>query len=156
MLWLVKIWQVNSCVKFMQHLKRCLLWQLKLTEFRVNLWCFSTGCKKWNTAAIKSILLFMAGLFIGSLVEKCVACQTDNPISDGIVFVFHLAGCVRELWRLKRSLPYFIAVRSCISKYGKPWVIIAFTSNFMKSSGAVYEASLCTFVLRFDWDTDLT
>ena len=34
--------------------------------------------------------------------------------------------------------------------------IIVFISNFMKSSGAVYEASLCMFVLRFDWDTDLT
>ena len=39
-LWLVKIWQVSSCVKFMQHLESCLLWQLRLTEFRVNLWCF--------------------------------------------------------------------------------------------------------------------
>ena len=29
----------SSCEKFMQHLKTCLLWQLKLTEFRVNLWC---------------------------------------------------------------------------------------------------------------------
>ena len=40
MLWLVKIWQVSSCGKFMQHLKSCLLWQLKLTEFCVNLGCF--------------------------------------------------------------------------------------------------------------------
>ena len=40
MLWLVKIWQVSSCGKFMQHLESCLLWQLKLTEFCVNLWCF--------------------------------------------------------------------------------------------------------------------
>ena len=39
-LWLVKIWQVSSCGKFMQHLETCLLWHLKLTEFRVNLWCF--------------------------------------------------------------------------------------------------------------------
>ena len=39
-LWLVKIWQVSSCGKFMQHLKSCLLWQLKLTEFCVNLWRF--------------------------------------------------------------------------------------------------------------------
>ena len=38
-LWLVKIWQVSSCAKFMQHLESCLLWQLKLTEFWVNLWC---------------------------------------------------------------------------------------------------------------------
>ena len=40
MLWLVKIWHVSSCGKCMQHLESCLLWQLKLTEFCVNLWCF--------------------------------------------------------------------------------------------------------------------
>ena len=39
-LWLVKIWQVSSCGKFMQHFESCLLWQLKLREFCVNLWCF--------------------------------------------------------------------------------------------------------------------
>ena len=39
-LWLAKIWQVSSCGKFMQHLESCLLWQVKLTEFCVNLWCF--------------------------------------------------------------------------------------------------------------------
>ena len=50
--------------------------------------------------------------------ETCTCLISDGI--DGIVFVFHLAGCVRELWRLKRSLPYLIAVRSCISKYGKP------------------------------------
>ena len=47
MLWLVKILQVNSCRKFIQHLETCLLWQLKLTEFFVILWyllSFSTGC----------------------------------------------------------------------------------------------------------------
>ena len=60
---------------------------------------FFTGCKKWNTAAIKSVLLFMAGLFIRFLVEKYNASlvKADNPISDGIVFLFHLAGCMREL-----------------------------------------------------------
>ena len=39
-LWLVKIWQVSSCGKIMQHLESCLLWQLTLTEFCANLWCF--------------------------------------------------------------------------------------------------------------------
>ena len=29
-----------------------------------------------ETAAIKGPLLFMAGLFIGLLVEKCVACKS--------------------------------------------------------------------------------
>ena len=40
MLWLVKIWQLSLWGKFMQHLEPCLLRQLKLTEFCVNLWCF--------------------------------------------------------------------------------------------------------------------
>ena len=31
---------LSSCGKFMQHLESCLLWQLKLREFCVNLWCF--------------------------------------------------------------------------------------------------------------------
>ena len=39
-LWLVKIRQVSWCGKIMQHLESSLLWQLKLTEFCVNLWCF--------------------------------------------------------------------------------------------------------------------
>ena len=39
MLWLVKICQVSTCGKVVQHLESCLLWQLvlKLTEFCVNL-----------------------------------------------------------------------------------------------------------------------
>ena len=35
-----------------------------------------TGCTKWNTAAIKSLLLFIDSLFIGFLVERSVACQS--------------------------------------------------------------------------------
>ena len=49
-----------------------------LCQLVMYLTVFYTGCTKWNTAAIKSLLLFMAGLFIGFLVEKCVACQ--NPV----------------------------------------------------------------------------
>ena len=98
-LWLVKIWQVSSCGKFMQRLETCLLWKLKLTEFCVNLWCFlmsvSTGCTKWNTAAIKSLLLFMAGLFTGVLVEKCVACESRKSDFGWHRFVFHLAWYVK-------------------------------------------------------------
>ena len=39
----------------------------------------------------------MAGLFIGFWLKNASLVKADNPISDGIVFVFHLAGCVREL-----------------------------------------------------------
>ena len=81
MLWLVKIWQVSSCAKFMQHAS----WNLfTLTADAERVLCqlvifqlsFSTGSTKWNTAAIKSLLLFMACLFIGFFVQKCVACQS--------------------------------------------------------------------------------
>ena len=34
--------RVSSCGKFMQHLETCLFWQLKLTEFCVNLCGFVT------------------------------------------------------------------------------------------------------------------
>ena len=33
MLWLVKIWQVSSCGKFMQHLESCLLWSWSWQSF---------------------------------------------------------------------------------------------------------------------------
>ena len=45
--------------------------------------------------------------------------KVGNPISDGIVFVFHLAWCVRGLKSLKRFWPYLIASRICISN-GRP------------------------------------
>ena len=82
MLWLVKIWQVGSCGKFMQHLDNWSFVTLTaeadrvLCQLVVFLTVFSTGCAKWNSAAIKSPLLFMASLFIGFLVEKYVACQS--------------------------------------------------------------------------------
>ena len=51
--------------------------------------------------------------------EKYVACQSRNPISDSIVFVFHLAWCIRGLKSLKRFWRCLIAFGSCISN-GKP------------------------------------
>ena len=57
MFWLVKIWRLSWCGKFIQRLETCLL---ELTEFCVILWyfklSFSTWCTKWNTAAIKIVL----------------------------------------------------------------------------------------------------
>ena len=77
MFWLVKSWLVSSCGKFMQHLQTC-LWITEVDRGLCHLvmfLSFCTGCTKWNTAACK-ILLFISGLFIGGLVEKCVACQS--------------------------------------------------------------------------------
>ena len=87
-------------------LKLVYFWQLKLTEFCVNLWCFlmsfSTGCTKWNTAAINCLLLFMAGLFTEFLVEKCSACQSWK--SD---FGWHRF-CFSPCWmRVEKSLKRF-------------------------------------------------
>ena len=45
--------------------------------------------------------------------------KVGNPISDGIVFVFHLAWCLRGFKSFKRFWPSLIAFRSCTSN-GKP------------------------------------
>ena len=52
----------------------------------------STGCKKWNAAAIKVLLLFMASLFFGFLVEKYVACQSRK--SDFGSYRFRFLPCL--------------------------------------------------------------
>ena len=64
---------------------------------------FSTGCTKWNTAAIKILLSFTAGLFIGIWLRNApLAKVIGNQILHGVVFVYHLAWCVRGLKSLKR------------------------------------------------------
>ena len=75
--------------------------------------------KKWNSAAIKSLLLFVASLFNGFLVEKYVACQSRKSYFRWHRFRFHLAWCVRGLQSLKRYWLFLIPFRSCISN-GKP------------------------------------
>ena len=67
MLWLLKIWQVSSRRIFMHYLETCLV--IAEAESFVS----SYSCTEWKTSAIKIILLFMASLFIGFLVEKCAA-----------------------------------------------------------------------------------
>ena len=52
-------------------------WQSFVSTCDVFNCLFLLNVQKWNTAAIKSLLLFMAGLFIGFLVEKCIACQNS-------------------------------------------------------------------------------
>ena len=61
----------SSCGKFMQHLETC----FTLTAEAGRFFC-QPMYKKWNSAAIKSLLLFVASLFIGFLVKKYVACQS--------------------------------------------------------------------------------
>ena len=55
---------------------------------------FFTGSARWITAAVKILLLSMAGF----LVEKFAACQSHRESDFGWHgFVFHLAWCVRGL-----------------------------------------------------------
>ena len=50
---------------------------------------------------------------------RCVASQSRKCVLVGIVFIFHLAWCVRGFKSLKWFWPYLKAFRSCISN-GKP------------------------------------
>ena len=95
MLWLLKIWQVSSRGKFMRYLETCLV--IAEADSFVSFY----SCTKWKTAAIKILLLFMAGLFIGSfwlflfigsfwLRNAPLFRVIGNPFSDGIVFKMSL------------------------------------------------------------------
>ena len=59
-------------------------------------------CTKWNSAAITSLLLFMASLFIGFLVEKYVACQSQK--SDFAWHRFLFSPCLMRKRVKKRIL----------------------------------------------------
>ena len=118
-LWLVKISQVSSCGKFRQHLETCLLWQLKLTE-SVQLVMFLSGLvllDVQNEIQLLSRVFCYSWLvcLLGFWLRNTSLVKVGNPISDGIVFVSHLAWYLRELKSLKRFWAYLIAFRSCTS-----------------------------------------
>ena len=78
---------------------------------------------------------------LGFWLRNASLVKVGNPISDGIVFVFHLAWCVRRLKSLKRFWPYLIVFSASrmvsLSNYCI-WRLF-FISNLMKSS-VVYAA----------------
>ena len=78
---------------------------------------------------------------LGFWLRNTSLVKVGNPISDGIVFVFHLAWCVRGLKSLKRFWPYLIVFSASrmvsLSNYCI-WCLF-FISNLMKSS-VVYAA----------------
>ena len=78
---------------------------------------------------------------LGFWLRNTSLVKVGNPISDGIVFVFHLAWCVRGLKSLKRFWPYLIVFSASrmvsLSNYFI-WCLF-FISNLMKSS-VVYGA----------------
>ena len=136
MLWLVKVWQVSSCGKFMQHLETCLL--------------LTAGCTKKGSCYQESSVIHGWFVYRVFWLRDASFVKVGNPISDGIVFVFHLVWCGRRLKSLKRFWSYLVVFSASrmvsLSNYCI-WCLF-FISNFMKSS-TVYAAILCTFV-RFE------
>ena len=121
MLWLVKIWQVSSCGKFIQHLESCLLWQLKLTDLCVNLWLFKLSFSSvFNCLDVQNEIQLLSRVFcyswlvclLGFWLRNTSLVKVGNPISDGIVFVFHLGWGVSRLQSLTRYWPYLIPFRA--------------------------------------------
>ena len=110
--WLVKIWQKIYAASWILFTLTAeadrVLCQLVIFLTVFFYWMY----KKWNTAAIKSILLFVASLFIGFLVERCVACQSQK--SDFGWYRFRFSPCL-IMKTLRRYWPYLIPFRSCIS-----------------------------------------
>ena len=121
MLWLVNIWQVSSCGKFTQHLvySDSWSWQRFVSTFDVLNCIFSLDVQ--NEIQLLSGIFFYSRLvcLLGFWLRNRSLVKVGNRISDGIVFVFQLAWCVRGLKRLKRFWPYLIPFRSCMSN-GKP------------------------------------
>ena len=80
MLWLVQIWQVSSSVKFVQHLESGLPLTAEadrvLTQLVMFLTVFFHWMYKMKYSCYQESSLIVAGLFIGFLVEECVACQS--------------------------------------------------------------------------------
>ena len=78
---------------------------------------------------------------LGFWLRNTSLVKVRNPISDGIVFVFHLAWCIRGLKSLKRFWSYLIVFSASrmvsLSNYFL-WCLF-FVSNLMKSS-VVYGA----------------
>ena len=101
-------------------LKLVLLWQLKLVDFFVNR-CTRNEIQLLSRVFCYSWLVCLLGFWL----RNTSLVKVGNPISDGIVFVFHLAWRVRGLKSLKRFWPYLIAPRSCILN-GKPECIWCF------------------------------
>ena len=155
MLWLVKNWQVSSWGKFSAATGNLFTdswsWQIFVSSCDVFNCLFPLDVQ----TEIKQLSRFFCYLWLVCLLgfwlrNAPLVKVIWNPISDGIVFVFHLAWCVRGLKSLKRFWPYLMVFRSCILT-GKPEKLLYsmfFFSAFMKSS-VDYAASLCTFV-RFE------
>ena len=100
---------------------------LKLVYFDSWSWqSFVSTCDVFNCLFpldVQNEIQLLSGVFcyswlvclLGFWLRNTSLVKVRNPISDGIVFVFHLAWCIRGLKSLKRFRPYLKAFRNCIS-----------------------------------------
>ena len=88
MLWLVKIWQVSSNGKFMQHLETCCWsWQSFVSTCDVLNCLFPLNLQHEIQLLSR---VFCYSWLVCLLGFWQVGVKVGNPISDGIVFVFTL------------------------------------------------------------------
>ena len=92
---------------------------------------------------------------LGFWLRNTSLVKVGNPISDGIVFVLHLAWCVRGLQSLKRYWPFLIPFRAASPSLSNYCIwCFSFISNLMKSS-VVYAAIYFMHVCKI-WDNNLS
>ena len=127
---------------------------LKLAYFESWSWqSFVSACDVFNNCLfplkVQNEILLLSWVFcysqlvclLGFWLRNTLLVKVGNLILDGIVFVFHLAWCVRGLKSLKRFWPYLIVFSASrmvsLSNYCI-WCLF-FISNLMKS-GVIYAA----------------
>ena len=93
---------------------------LNIVYFDSSSWqSFMSTCDVFNCLFpldVQNEIQLLLGVFcyswlvclLGFWLRNTSLVKVGNPISDGIVFVFHLAWCVRGLKSLKRFWPYLI------------------------------------------------
>ena len=146
MLWSVKIWQVSSCGNLCSILKLVYFdswsWQSFVSTCDVFNCLFPLNIVQNEIHLLSRVFCYLWLVCLaGFWLRNTSLDKVGNPISDGIVFVFHLAWCVRGFKSLKRFWPYLIIFSASrmvsLSNYFI-WCLF-FTSNSMKSS-VVYGA----------------
>ena len=116
MIWLVKIWQLSSCVRFMLHI-------LKVVYFDSWSWkSFESACDVFNCLFplnVQNEIQLLSRVFsysslvclLGFWLRNVSLVKADNPISDGIV-------CFSPYWMRTRII--------------KAQVILALLDSFQK------------------------
>ena len=102
---------------------------LKLVYFDSWSWhSFVSSCDVFNCLFpldVQNEIQLLSGVFccswlvclLGFWLRNTSLVKVGNPIPDGIIFVFHLAWCVRGLKSLKWYWPYLVPFRSCILNF---------------------------------------